>query len=142
MPGTDALHCAQVELRAPDHEGRYVWRVRPADPCMELPHSTAPADLHLNVVRQPDHVIRVVALDAVSRQPVQRARVVAHPFRTFTDLDGRAEIAVPAGAYRVFVSGRQYFPFQDEVDVRQDGNVEIVAEMHVDRAFDEVDQWA
>ncbi|MCU4652690.1 hypothetical protein N8I71_07595 [Roseibacterium sp. SDUM158016] len=141
-PGTDALHFAEVELRAPDHDGRYVWRVRPVDPGLDLPHAPAAADLHLNVVRKPDHVIRVLALDALSREPVARAKVVAHPFRTMTDAEGRAEIAVPAGAYTVFVSGHQYFAFRQTADLAQQGDVEIVAEMHVDRAYDEVDEWA
>ena len=141
-PGTDALHFVEVALHAPDQDGRYVWHVRPTDPGLDLPHAPALAEVHRNVVRRPDHVIRVLALDAQTREPVERAKVVAHPFRTMTDAEGRAEIAVPSGAYTVFVSGHQYFAFQQTADVAQHGDIEIMAEMYVDRAYDEVDEWA
>jgi hypothetical protein len=142
VPGTNGLHCAEVELRAPTRAGRHLWRVRPADAGPDRAEAPAPADIHLNVVGSPDRVIKILALDAVSGQPVDRARVVAHPFRTHTNAEGRAEIAVPAGSYTVFVSGLQYFAFKAEADLEKNATIEIRAEMHVDRAYDEVDQWA
>ncbi|PWK62384.1 carboxypeptidase-like regulatory domain-containing protein [Roseicyclus mahoneyensis] len=141
-PGTQGLHCAEITLRAPDRPGRQVWRVRPADPGLDHPHAPVCADIHLNVVARPDRVIRVLVQDAVSGEPVERARVTAHPFRTFTDAEGRARIDVPAGSYTVFVSGLQYFAFKTEADVQGDAEVDIIARMHVDRTYDEVDQWA
>lgn len=139
-PGTEALHFAEIELNAPRTEGQHVWQIRPTCPEHTLPHVAVPADLNLNVVRQPEHVIRVRAVDALTGSPVNRAKVVAHPFRALTDADGRAEIAVPRGSYTVFVSGQQYFPVRQQAEIAAD--VEIHAEMYLDRAFDEVDQWA
>jgi hypothetical protein len=142
LPGTEGLHGADIELAAPDQAGRHVWRVRPVDPGHGIAHAPIAGEIHLNVVRRPDRMIRVNVVDAVSGEPVPRARVVAHPFRAVTDDAGRAEIPVPSGSYRVFVSGHQYFPFQSEVDLQVEVDIEIVAEMHVDRPFDETDQWA
>jgi len=139
-PGTDALHFAEISLRAPEEDGKHLWTVVPVRPDADLPHEVHAADLRLTVIPQPDRVIRIRAVDAATGAPVDRAKVVAHPFRTFTDAEGCAEIAVPQGAYTVFVSGKQYFPFRHEVETDED--VDIVAELHVDRAYDEVDQWA
>ncbi len=141
-PGTQGLHCAEITLRAPDRAGRNVWRVRPVDPGLDLLHTPVCTEIHLNVVARPDRVIRVLVQDAVSGEPVERARVTAHPFRTLTDAEGRAELAVPAGTYTVFVSGLQYFAFKAEADLQGDAEADIIARMHVDRAYDEVDQWA
>ncbi|MGP1355800.1 carboxypeptidase-like regulatory domain-containing protein [Roseicyclus sp.] len=141
VAGSEGLFSAEVEVAAPVKSGRHLWRVRPLDPGTDAPRIVS-AEVHLNVVQPPDRVIRIRARDAVTGAPVERARVVAHPFRALTDAEGRAEIAVPAGAYRVFVSGHQYFPFRSDADLAAADAVDIVAEMHVDRAFDEADQWA
>lgn len=141
-PGTLGLHCTEITLRAPDRPGRHVWRVRPSDPGGDPAHAPVCSDVHLNVVARPDRVIRVQVRDAVSGAPVARARVSAHPFRTLTDAEGRAEIAVPAGSYTVFVSGLDYFAFKAEADLCDDSTVDITAVMQVDRAYDEADQWA
>jgi hypothetical protein len=139
-PGTDALHFAEVELRAPDAEGLHVWTVQPVSPEAEMPHAVQPVDLRLTVTAGAQHVIRVRARDAASGEPIARAKVVAHPFSTLTGADGTAELPVPRGRYRVFVSGRRYFPFRQELEVA--GDLELLAELHIDREYDEVEQWA
>jgi hypothetical protein len=136
------VHSADVELTAPAEAGRHLWRVRLAKTGDAALLRSEAIVVPLNVVRPPDRVIRLRAYDADSGQPVERARVVAHPFRTVTGPDGCAEIAVPSGTYRVFVSGQQYFPFRSDADMRTAVSVEILAAMHVDRPFDEVDQWS
>jgi hypothetical protein len=141
-PRTEALHFAEIELPAPDKEGLHIWHIVPLCPEDGLPHTAQATEVRLNVVPRAEHVIRVRAIDASSGQPVEKAKVVAHPFRTFTDSEGRAELAVPRGTYTVFVSGRRYFPVRNVVDVEQEDTVEIVAELHFDRADEEVDQWA
>ena len=142
LPGQAGIHGAEIELVAPSRPGRHVWRLRPAEPGGDGPHVPVAVDVHLNVVRPPDRLIRLRAVDAATGAPVARARVVAHPFRALTDAEGQAEIAVPSGSYRVFVSGLQYFPFRAEIDLETEEAVEILAELYVDRPFDETDQWA
>lgn len=144
-PEADALtgvHSAEVELGAPADPGRHLWRVRLGCALEDPPLASGALDVPLNIVRPPDRMIRVRAFDADSGAPVQSARVVAHPFRTITGADGCAEIPVPSGTYRVFVSGHQYFPFRSDADMETEMSLEILAEMHVDRPFDEVDQWS
>jgi hypothetical protein len=142
LPGTAGVHGARIDVVAPSEAGRHVWRLRPVQTGGDGLHAPVAVDVHLNVVRRPDRVIRVRARDAASGAPVARARVVAHPFRAMTDADGLAELAVPAGAYRLFVSGPPYFPFRAEIDTGPEVPVEILAEMHHDRPFDETDQWS
>jgi hypothetical protein len=143
-PGTDALHFTELELPAPEAEGKHVWTVLPVRPAAgpdgAPPHAVKPAELRLTVVPRAEHVIRIRAVDAASGAPLERAKVVAHPFRAFTGPGGCAELPVPRGTYRVFVSGRPYFPFRQDTDV--DGDIDIVAQMYPDRDYDEADQWA
>ena len=81
----------------------------------------------------------MVAVDLESQTPVEGAKVVAHPYRTLTDAQGRAELRVPGGAYRLFVSGKQYFPFRHDCDVTAD--VTVRAELAVDRELSDDDIW-
>jgi hypothetical protein len=92
------------------------------------------------VVRAPQCVLRVVAIDAASRKPVRGARVVVHPYRAVTDEQGVAELRVPKGAYRLFVSGRDYFPFRSDGEVRAD--VTIEAELAADRGPSDAELWS
>ena len=140
--GTEALFFATLTLRAPDAPGHMTWQVLPLAHDRGLPHVPLATPLAFNVVARAEHVIRVRALDMVTGDPIARAKVVAHPFRTFTDAEGMAELAVPRGVYTVFVSGKQYFPVRTVADVATEGDIRILAEMQVDRAYDEVDQWA
>ncbi len=82
----------------------------------------------------------VVAIDRESQAPVAGATVVVHPYRAWTDERGVAEIRVPKGRFRLFVSGKSYFPF------RRDGKVEadtmIEAELTVDSGLSDADLWS
>jgi hypothetical protein len=64
---------------------------------------------------------------------------VLHPYKTFTDERGVAEVRVPQGEYRVFVSGKKYFPFRSECDIKAD--VTLRAELFVDRELSDADIW-
>lgn len=143
-PGTDALYCAEVELRAPETEGLHDWEARleevAALDAESAPHAAASADFRLRTVPPPDCVVKVVAIDAASGAPVRGARVVVHPYRAVTDAQGVAEIRVPKGAYRLFVSGRDYFPFRSDGEVRAD--VTIHAELAADRGPSDAELWS
>ena len=163
-PGTDALYHAEVALTAPDTEGLYTWeaaaRTNVADGTdganvadgADLPdgedvangaavaHADGSTRFGVRVVSPPACLLTVVALDAESGAPVAGARVAAHPYRAVTDARGVAEIRVPAGEYRLFVSGRRYRPFRFEGDVQADTTIR--AELAHEVELSDADLWS
>ena len=142
--GTDALHYAELELPAPAEQGSYAWEASvAADPAREpggAAHAAATAAFQVRTVPPPECLVKVVAVDAVSRTPVCGARVVVHPYRAVTDAQGVAELRVPKGAYRLFVSGRDYSPYRSDGEVRAD--VTIEAELDADRGPSDAELWS
>ena len=138
-PGTDGLLHARVPLQAPSTIGAQAWEARVQAPG-DIPHATGVARFEVRVTPPPDHRLRVVAVDAVTQAPVEGARVVAHPFRGITDEHGVADLAVPAGTYRVFVTGRDYLPFRADEAVETDRTLN--AELTVRRELTDADIWS
>lgn len=143
-PGTAALHCAELALRAPEAEGLHAWEAlldaAPAAGAERAPHAAASMRFQLRTVPPPECLVKVVAVDAASRAIVRGARVVVHPYRAVTDEHGVAELRVPKGAYRLFVSGRGYFPYRSDGEVTAD--VTIEAELDVDRGPSDAELWS
>ncbi len=169
-PGTEALYHAEVALVAPAAEGLYTWEaaaatrvasatdVRSATGGAAEPGGVAEtggvaepggvagaqtggrARFGVRVVSSPDCLVTVVAVDAESGAPVEGARVVAHPYRTVTDARGAAELRVPAGEYRLFVSGKGCVPFRFDGEVK--GDTRIRAELEQDRELSDADIWS
>ena len=169
-PGTDALYHAEVALAAPDAEGLYTWeaavltgnalptgeaaeadrglqtraRLRvPDDAESEVPaveHTDGTARFGVRVVSTPACVLAVVALDAESRTPIEGARVTAHPYRAVTDERGMAKMRVPAGKYRLFVSGKGCVPFRFDGEVKADTTIRALLEQ--DRELSDADVWS
>lgn len=130
-PDTAGLHHAQVELNAPDREGLYTWEVRAPVNAPEIPHAEGVARFGVRAVPTPECLLTVVAVDVESQTPVEGAKVVVHPYKTFTDEDGVAKVRIPEGEYRIFVSGKRYVPFRSDCDVKAD--VTIRADLALDR---------
>ena len=103
-------------------------------------HTDGTARFGVRVVSAPACVVRVVALDAESHAPVEGARVVAHPYRAFTDQRGVAELRVAAGQYRLFVSGRGCVPFRFDGEVQADTTIR--AELAQARELSDADIWS
>ncbi|MDT8857538.1 hypothetical protein RNZ50_21330 [Paracoccaceae bacterium Fryx2] len=139
-PGTTGLHYADVALTAPPTEGRYGWTVTTPATDTGCAHAGQSATVRIQTVPAPEFTLTIEAVDAVSGAPVERAKVVAHPWRTLTDARGMAELRLPRGAYTVFVSGKQYFAYKGEGTLTQD--ITIRADLHLDREFTEADAWA
>ncbi|SVA23495.1 uncharacterized protein METZ01_LOCUS76349 [marine metagenome] len=138
-PGTSALYYAEVELSAPDTDGLHTWEARALADDLNLPHAEAVAPFGVRVVPAPECLLMVVAVDMESQTPVQGAKVVVHPYKTFTDERGVAEVRIPKGEYRLFVSGKKYFPFRSDGEIETD--VTIKAELAVDRELSDADIW-
>lgn len=140
-PGTSALFYAEVELSAPQAEGLHAWEAAVAEVAdAAAAHAAASTRFQVRAVPAPECRVKVVAVDAESRIPVRGARVVVHPYRAVTDAAGVAEIRVPKGAYRLFVSGRDYFPFRSDGEVSAD--VTIEAALHADRGPSDAELWS
>jgi hypothetical protein len=144
FPGTAALYYAELELEAPLMEGLHAWRACTAEvvdvASGSVTHSAASADVHVRCVPRPECLLTVVAVDARSRLPVPGAKVVVHPYHTRTNLEGVAELKLPKGAYRLFVTGRDRFPFR--VDGELDGDLTIRAELDEDLGPSDAELWS
>jgi hypothetical protein len=143
-PDTVALYYAEVALPAPVVDGAHVWEAAVEAAAAATPsaaaHAAATLSFQVRVVPSAECVVKIVAVDAATRAPVRGARVVLHPYRAVTDAQGVAEVAVPKGAYRLFVSGRDYLPFRGDGDVR--GDVTIRAELDADRGPSDAELWS
>ena len=139
-PDTVALFYTEVDLTAPDTEGLYAWEVRVPASGPDIPHAECVASFGVRVVPAPECVLTVEAVDMESQTPVQGAKVVVHPYRAFTDQRGRAEMRVPKGEYRLFVSGKNYFPFRSDGEMKTD--MTIRAELALDLGLSDADVWS
>ena len=141
-PGT-ALYPAEIELRAPESEGVEAWEASvPAvfDATGRCTHAAASVSFRVHTVPAPECVLTVVAVDARSSAPVPGAKVVVHPYRAVTNSLGVAQIRVPRGAYRLFVSGRDRFPFRSDGEISADATVR--AELDPDLGLSDAELWA
>ncbi len=142
-PGTAALFHAEAELTAPALEGLFEWQVfAPAidGEGEEIGHDEASAGFSVRVVAPPECVLTVVAVERETGAPIHAAKVVAHPFRALTDERGVAQLRLPKGPYRLFVTGRDYFPFR--YDGEADGNSMITAALESDRGPSDAELWS
>ena len=143
-PGTSALYYTEVDLSAPDTEGLHTWEAKaPAHGLVDgpdIPHAECVARFDVRVVPTPCCLLTVVAIDMESQTPVKGAKVVVHPYKAFTDERGVAEVRVPEGEYRLFVSGKKYFPFRSDVEMKTD--VTIRAELALDLELSDADIWS
>ena len=142
-PGTAALFHAEAELAAPESEGLYAWEA--FAPAIEgdgddVGHDEASASFSVRVVRAPECRLTVVVVDKESGLPINGAKVVAHPYRTITDERGVATLRVPKGAFRLFVTGRDYFPFRLDGDATEDATV--TAELESDLGPSDAELWS
>ena len=139
-PDTAALYYKEVELTAPDTEGLYAWEAKAPAAGLDIPHTECVASFSVRVVPTPECVLTVEAIDMESQTPVKGAKVVVHPYRAFTDECGVAEVRVPKGEYRLFVSGKNYFPFRSDCEVKTD--ITIRAELALDLGPSDADVWS
>ena len=139
-PGTDALYHAEVSLIAPDAEGLHTWEATALADGSAAAHSGCSSRFGVRVVAAPACVLTVVATNAETGSPVEGARVVAHPYRTVTDERGVATLRVPAGEYRLFVSGRGAVPFRFDGEVKTDTTIRAALEQDVE--LSDADIWS
>jgi hypothetical protein len=119
-PGTSALYFAELEAQAPLAIGNYKWQVDVPGSDSGLPHAAGSSMFTIKVVSPPDHEVTVVAFDSGKRTPIEGAHVLLHPYRSSTDKAGVAKVKVTKGRYRLLVSGFNYIPYENNIDVASD----------------------
>ena len=117
---TGALYWAEVELKAPGTDGHYAWEAKFPKPDLELPHESASYTFSFRTARQPEHVVTVEVLDKDTQTAIERAEVILHPYRGYTDERGMAMLMVPKGEYELYVSAAEKQTFQTTVKVASD----------------------
>jgi len=142
-PGTSSLHYADLALRAPSVEGLHACEACVAagvEHAHTPAHEAASVRFQIRAARAPECRLKVIAVDARSRAPVPGAKVVVHPYHALTNAEGIAELRVPKGAYRLFVSGRDRFPFRSDGEI--DSDVTIQAELDEDFGPSDAELWS
>jgi hypothetical protein len=119
-PGTEGLLHAEIALPAPEAEGLHHWQARVAADRGEPPHDAVAAELRVRAAPPGECLLRIEAVTAEEEAPLPGASVVLHPYRARTDDSGVAEIRVPRGLYRVYVSGPGRYPVQREIEITAD----------------------
>lgn len=149
--GTGGLGFGRLELRAPDAAGLHRWQVSAVggsdavgsageEPATGIVHAGAHADLNLRVVPQSDCRLRVVAVERDSGAPVAGLKVVVHPHRTTTNGSGTAVLDLPRGTYRLFVTGKDFFPFRCDGELEDDTTIR--AELEHDFGPSDAEIWS
>jgi hypothetical protein len=162
-PGTEALYGAALELTAPAGVGLYRYEViaaadahagraspdhdsahaqpprgEPVDAA--APHEAVTAGFNVRAVPESDYRLTVIAIERRSQAPVKGAKVVVHPYRALTDEHGVAELDLPRGRYRVFVSGRDCFPLRLDGELAADTTLR--AELELEPGPSDAELWA
>ena len=138
--GTDSLYYAECELRAPEKIGFYNWEAQVKLKNSDNVHEDSIVNFRVRVLAEPDCLLTVVAVDSATQVPIQGVQVQAHPYRAFTNENGIAKVRVPNGMYTLFVSGRNYFPFRANNEVKKD--LTIRAELTLDEGISDSDVWS
>ena len=104
--GSKALYWTQVEVTAPEDEGRASWEARVPPMRLRaglLPHAPSRAAFGTMVASPPSHRLTVDVFEGSAGRPVPEAAVSFGIYRGRTDEAGRATLAVGAGTYELIV---------------------------------------
>ena len=114
------LHWAEVELAAPETEGKYKWQARFPEPGLEIPHDEASHTFGFITAKPADYELTVEVINQDTDTPIKNAWVVLRPnlYRSGTDERGVAKIRVAKGEYRLTVSARERAPVGIEYDFK------------------------
>lgn len=114
------LHFAEIAFVAPANIGQHLWQARVVGSGTGMAHADASLPFGVTTVPQPDCTVTVTALDAEQRTPLKNVRVVIHPYRGTTNEQGVAELKLPKGDYRMFISAYRYEPTDRTIAVNDD----------------------
>jgi hypothetical protein len=119
-PGASALYFAEVEAIAPLATGDYTWRAEIPGCGSKPPHAAGSFTFAVKVVNAPDCEVMVAVFDGATQTPVSGASVLLHPYRGRTDESGVAKLKVTQGRYKLYISGFNYIPYENDIEVSGD----------------------
>jgi len=126
LPETSSLYWTEVELQAPEQEGYYTWSVKFTEAEENTEHLEAVATFGFRVVNQPDCTLTLEVRDKENGEPIKNASVILHPYRTKTDENGEAKLAVSQGKYQLFVTRDDKYELHKEtIEVFSDLKLKI-----------------
>lgn len=129
--GSKALYWTQVEVTAPEEEGRASWEARLPPVSLGtglLPHAPSGAAFGTMVSSPPPHRLTVEVFEGSARRPVPEAAVSLGIYRGRTDETGRATLAVGAGTYELIVWKAGYDAPSTPLAVSDDLTLRVEAE--------------
>ena len=129
-PGTNALYFVEIEANAPLTTGDHEWRAEIPESGSNPPHAAGSFTFRVKVVSTPDCEVAVAAFDSATQTPINGACVLLHPYRGRTDETGVAKVKVRRGRYKLHVSGFNYIPYENDIEVAGDftSRIELAAE--------------
>lgn len=133
-PGTVALYWTELDLKAPEQEGSYVWQAE--FPAADV-HSGSGASFSFRAVKPPECGVMVTVRERMTQAPLPGISVILHPYRGLTNEQGIACLNVTKGSFRLYVMGDGHYEiFQKDVEVA--GDLRIDAEL--DTLLPDVDE--
>ena len=129
--GTDGLHFAEIELRAPEEPGLYQWSARVAASDAGLPHEDGTISFGVRTVRAPECVLEIEAVDRASGSPLPGALVTMRPYHAVADRNGIARIEAAKGSYRLFVAHKGYLNFAQGIELTGDAALKAALDIEV-----------
>lgn len=127
-PRTEALYFTEIAMPVSGEPALEEWQVKFAGAGLTPDHADGTTKFSVRIVPDAEHVVTVEAIDRASQTPLAGALVTMHPFRGTTDERGIAELRVPKGSYRLFVSARRYVSNHTEINV----NGDVATQAHLD----------
>jgi hypothetical protein len=118
--GTNALYFVEIEAKAPLATGDYEWRAEIPESGSKPPHAAGSFTFMVKVVSAPDCEVTVAAFDSATQTPINGACVLLHPYRSRTDETGVAKVKVTRGRYNLHISGFNYIPYENNIEVSGD----------------------
>ncbi len=141
---SSAQSCAEVELKAPGIESRFMWEVKFVQPDLELAHMESVSTFALAVAPPPEHKVTVQVFDQQTQSPIQNASVILRPsiyrgseYLNYTDDAGTATVSVPKGEYHITATKNGYKSNIQIAEVA--GDLAVTAELVVGSDLD--DMW-
>ena len=98
-PGSLALYWTELEVAAPEVEGKYTWIVHATAP--DAAHEPLEGIVRVLTSRPPEHHVTIDVIEQGSGRRLADVELRFGAFRATTDEWGRAHVDVPGGTYDV-----------------------------------------
>jgi hypothetical protein len=123
LPQTSGTYWTEQEIEAPSDETVHTWAVRAAISALELPHEAEPVNFVFRTAAPPRYTVTIEVVNKYDKMPLDDAYIMLGLYKTATDKQGIAIVAVPEGPQELYVTKTDYISFQDVIDVTADATI-------------------